>query len=105
LSIVSSILNLLPTSLFLSLSIQQKRNSKGDTYSACTITEQDRVEMSIRQPQSMQNYTELGFKKIKAPEEVWRRIKKFWDENKDRKNWSPESWPRGNTYTNHWQVS
>lgn len=61
--------------------------------------------MSIRQPQSMQNYTELGFKKIKAPEEVWKRIKKFWDENKDRKNWNPESWPRGNTYTNHWKVS
>ena len=43
---------------------------KGDTYSACTITEQDRVEMSFRQPPSMQNYTELGFKKIKAPDGV-----------------------------------
>lgn len=45
-------------------------NRKGDTYSACTVTEQDRVEMSLRQPQSMQNYTELGFKKIRAPEGV-----------------------------------
>lgn len=50
----------------------------------------------------MQNYTELGFKKIRAPEEVWQRVKKFWDENKDRKNWQSENWPKGNTYTNHW---
>lgn len=77
---------------------------KGDTWSSCSVTEVDRIEMSLRQPASMQNYTELGFKKIKAPEEVWKRIKKFWDENKDRKNWSPENWPKGNTYTNHWKV-
>eukprot|EP00804_Cyclotella_cryptica_P021530 CCRYP_005823-RB/>CCRYP_005823-RB protein AED:0.42 eAED:0.42 QI:104/1/1/1/0.66/0.5/4/324/478 len=77
---------------------------KGDTWSACSVTEVDRIEMSFRQPASMQNYTELGFKKIRAPEEVWLRIKKFWDENKDKKNWSPENWPKGNTYTNHWQA-
>ena len=60
---------------------------KGSSWSVCSVTEQDRVEMSLRQPASMQNYTELGFKKIKAPKEVWDRIKSFWDENKDRKNW------------------
>lgn len=72
-------------------------------YSACRVTEQDRVEMSLRQPKSMQNYTDLGFKKIRAPKDVWDRIKKFWDENKDRKNWKDENWPKGNTYTNHWE--
>ena len=71
------------------------------SYSVCKQTETDRVEMSFRQPKSMQNYTELGFKKIKAPAEVWERVKKFWEENKDRKNWKPENWPKGNTYTNH----
>mmetsp|Transcript_33738 Transcript_33738/g.71919 ORF Transcript_33738/g.71919 Transcript_33738/m.71919 type:complete len:522 (-) Transcript_33738:188-1753(-) len=75
----------------------------GKGYSACKVTEQDRVEMSLRQPRSVQNYTELGFKKMRAPKEVWERVKKFWDENKDRKNWNPENWPKGNTYTNHWQ--
>lgn len=43
----------------------------------------------------MQNYTELGFKKIRAPEEVWQRIKKFWEENKGRENWKDENWPKG----------
>lgn len=75
---------------------------KGRGMSSCEITERDRVEMSFRQPSSMQNYTELGFKKIRAPKEVWDLIKKFWDENKDRKNWQDENWPKGNTYTNHW---
>jgi len=72
-------------------------------YSACRITESDRVEMSKRQPAGMQNYTELGFKKMRAPPEVWERVKKFWEDNKDKKNWKPENWPKGNTYTNHWQ--
>ncbi|KAL9182371.1 hypothetical protein ACHAXT_013023 [Thalassiosira profunda] len=76
---------------------------KRGRYSACRATEEDRVEMSLRQPKSMQNYTELGFKKIKAPKEVWERVKKFWDDNKDRENWKSENWPKGNTYTNHWE--
>lgn len=70
--------------------------------SVCKVTEEDRVEMSLRQPAGMQNYTDLGFKKIKAPPEVWAAVKKFWEENKDRSNWKNENWPRGNTYTNHW---
>lgn len=69
----------------------------------CATTERDRVEMSLRQPGAMQNYTDLGFKKMKAPPEVWEKIQKFWADNKDRKNWQPENWPRGNTYTNHWE--
>ena len=74
---------------------------KGKAYSACRVTEEDRVEMSLRQPAAMQNYTELGFKKIKAPKAVWEQVKKFWDNNKDKKNWKNENWPKGNTYTNH----
>ncbi len=66
----------------------------------CEMTEQDRVAMSLRQPQSMQNYTEIGFKKIKTPPEVWELIKTFWDKNQD--NRMPENWPKGNTYVNHW---
>ena len=76
-------------------------NQKDKKYSECRVTEQDRVEMSLRQPASMQNYTELGFKKIRAPKEVWERVKKFWEENKGRENWKNENWPKGNTYTNH----
>jgi len=50
----------------------------------------------------MQNYTDIGFKKIKAPPAVWDQVKVFWEANKDRKNWQDENWPKGNTYTNHW---
>jgi len=46
------------------------------------------------------NYTELGFKKIKAPPDIFEVIKEFWEKNKD--NQSPENWNAGNTYTNHW---
>jgi len=66
----------------------------------CTQNELDRVAMTLRQPQSMQNYTKVGYKKIKAPPEVWKLIKKFWDTN--RHNVKPENWGVGNTYTNNW---
>ena len=69
---------------------------------ACDSTERDRVAMSLRQPHSMQNYTDIGFKKIKTPEKVWKLIKDFWDKNKDKK--LNENWNKGNTYTNHWEA-
>lgn len=47
-----------------------------------------------------QNYTEIGFKKIRAPEKVFKLIKDFWDANKEIQ--SPENWGKGNTYTNNW---
>jgi len=80
----------------------EQHYGKGKGFAACKITERDRVEMSLRQPSSMQNYTELGFKKIRAPKDVWEKVKKFWEENKDEANWKNENWPKGNTYTNHW---
>ena len=73
---------------------------KGDR---CLSTEADRVEMTLRQPQSMQNYTDIGFKKIRAPKELFNLISKFWEMNKDKGK--PEVWGAGNTYTNNWVVS
>ena len=67
---------------------------------ACDSTERDRVEMSLRQPPSMKNYTDIGFKKIRTPDKVWKLIENFWEKNKDKK--MPENWNKGNTYTNHW---
>lgn len=76
---------------------QEKYGKKGR---ACISNEKDRVAMTLRQPQSMQNYTEMGFKKIKAPADVFKLISEFWDINKDERK--PEGWPTGNTYVNHW---
>mmetsp|Transcript_9685 Transcript_9685/g.22291 ORF Transcript_9685/g.22291 Transcript_9685/m.22291 type:complete len:359 (-) Transcript_9685:1146-2222(-) len=47
-----------------------------------------------------QNYTDTGFKKIRAPEEVRRLLTAHWERNKDRKKM--EQWGAGNVYTNHW---
>jgi len=44
-----------------------------------------------------QNYTDIGFKKIKAPEKVFKLIKAFWDANKDKEQ--KETWGTANTYT------
>lgn len=68
---------------------------------SCDSTERDRIEMSKRQPSSMQNYTEVGFKKIRAPEKMFKLLKEFWEQNKDKE--VNENWPKGNTYTNHWK--
>jgi hypothetical protein len=68
----------------------------------CQQNELDRIAMTLRQPQSMQNYTALGYKKIKAPEKVWKMIKDFWDKNHQKAK--PENWGVGNTYTNNWEV-
>jgi hypothetical protein len=73
--------------------------AKGDT---CNEYEHDRVAMGLRQPQSMQNYTDIGFKKIKTPDAIWTLIKEFWDANRDKQD--KENWPTGNTYTNHWRA-
>jgi len=70
--------------------------------SRCRMTEQDRIDMSLRQPQSMTNYTDVGFKKIKAPEKVFKLIKEFWEANKDKEK--KETWGVANTYTNNWVV-
>lgn len=68
----------------------------------CGDYERDRVTMNLRQPQSMINYTDMGFQKVPVPKNVWDPIRRFWERNKE--NWKPERWPEGNTYTNHWKA-
>jgi len=67
---------------------------------SCSQTEKDRVDMNLRQPQSMQNYTDIGVKKIKAPKDLMDTLTSFFEENKHLAQ--GETWPHGNTYTNHW---
>ena len=67
---------------------------------SCDAVERDRIAMSVRQPQSMQNYTTLGFKKIQAPSALKSLLDEHWNKNKDKKKL--EQWFSGNTYTNHW---
>ena len=75
------------------------RHHERSEHAKCDETERDRIDMNLRQPQSMVNYTHLGFEKIKAPTKVFKAIKKFWDDNKGMED--VEEWFTGNTYTNH----
>lgn len=67
----------------------------------CSNNDSDRIQMNLRQPQSMQNYTKIGFTKIKAPKEMYNAIFQFWEKNKN--NGKEEVWGVGNIYTNNWE--
>jgi prolyl 4-hydroxylase len=62
----------------------------------CLTNEKERIEMSLRQIQSMRNYTEFGYTKIRAPEKVYQLLKDFWDKNRDKEK--SEKWGAGNVY-------
>jgi hypothetical protein len=67
----------------------------------CMGTERARLEMSLEQPASQHNYTELGFKKLKLPPQVWQALSSFYHKNKHLA--VEEKWGRGYTYVNHWE--
>jgi prolyl 4-hydroxylase len=67
----------------------------------CDLTEDDRIEMSRRQPMSMVNYTDTGFKKIRAPKQLMDLLLSHWNANNH--NEVAENWGAGNTYVNHWE--
>ena len=43
--------------------------------------------------QSVYNYTKLGYTKIRAPENVFKLIRDFWEANQENKK--PEEWAAG----------
>ena len=57
----------------------------------CESNEHARVDMNFNQPKTQHNYTELGFRKMKIPDALWRDIQEFWDENKEKQRL--EQWP------------
>jgi hypothetical protein len=66
----------------------------------CDANERARLEMNLEQPATQYNYTELGFKKVKIPSDIWGDILKFYNNNKYKQ--IAEKWPRGNTFVNSW---
>jgi hypothetical protein len=69
----------------------------------CDQFEYDRMLMNRRQPQSMVNLTETGFKKIRSPPHLKDLIDDFWNKNKDNGG-KEENWGVGNTYVNFWDA-
>jgi prolyl 4-hydroxylase len=66
------------------------RKHYGRKAGRCDQTEDDRIAMSVRQPQSMVNYTSTGFKKLRAPKEVMQLLDDHWQTNKV--NMKREEW-------------
>jgi prolyl 4-hydroxylase len=66
----------------------------------CDETERGRFKMSLEQPRTQFNYTELGFKKIRTPRIVYDALLSYYRTNKAQRKL--EKWSRGYTYTNHW---
>ena len=49
----------------------------------CTHNENERIRLNSNQPGQMTNHTEVGFKKIRVPDELWNVLQKFWAETMD----------------------
>ena len=67
---------------------------------SCDATEHARMRMNLDQPRSQHNYTEQGFKKTRVPDDLFKEIQQFYQENIRRGKY--EEWPPGNTYVNSW---
>lgn len=78
------------------------RSSAGKrAYELCDRDESHRMHMNMYQPRSVRNYTQVGFKKIRAPDAVYRLVKEFWDNNKDS---AIAEWSHSTPYHNIWEA-
>jgi len=58
--------------------------------------------MNLR-PQSMYNYSQNGFVKVRAPAMVWKLVQQFWQNNRHNER-QEEAWNAGSIFVNHWDV-
>lgn len=68
----------------------------------CDEFEKQRIQHVRDQVHSMRNFTDLGYKKIKAPDELFNLILKFWNDNKNQGE-EDEEWIPGNSFVNYWE--
>ena len=57
-------------------------NANGNKGERCRHGEKDRIEMTLRQPASVYNYTDAGYAKLRAPARVMQLLTDFWQANK-----------------------
>jgi len=64
--------------------------------------------MAEFQPPDIKRFTATGFKDGLRIEDIspegWKKIKKFYEENKDTPNEKAENWDPQNTYVHHWEA-
>jgi hypothetical protein len=68
----------------------------------CKEYEAQRLDHNTDQIPSMVNFTDIGYKKIRAPEHVFELLVEFWEANKDKQ--SDESFFPGNVFINYWET-
>lgn len=78
------------------------RSAAGEYPQSCDRFEYDRLLMNRRQPQSMVNLTQVGFKKVRAPAHLTELATKFWRDNHQAHQTTHENWGAGNSYFNYW---
>lgn len=67
----------------------------------CAKDDEFRLRMNQYQPSSVYNYTNLGFKKIKAPKKLFDMILSFYNSNQGR---DEVEWKQVNSYHNMWDT-
>ena len=67
----------------------------------CADEEIHRLDMNTYQPASVYNYTKVGYQKIKAPPELFKLIRDFYDKNRGK---DVTEWKTINTYHNMWDT-
>mmetsp|Transcript_27560 Transcript_27560/g.75889 ORF Transcript_27560/g.75889 Transcript_27560/m.75889 type:complete len:859 (+) Transcript_27560:206-2782(+) len=68
---------------------------------ACRRHDMQRLDQNLRQPPAMLNYTTTGFKKIRAPPQLYALLKEFWDANREH---AVNEWDEPTSFHNAWKV-
>mmetsp|Transcript_11376 Transcript_11376/g.16920 ORF Transcript_11376/g.16920 Transcript_11376/m.16920 type:complete len:468 (-) Transcript_11376:74-1477(-) len=81
--------------------IERPKEVKLDQYELQKRIANDKFRLSnnVVQPQGLPRFTEVGFKKIRVPDDVWDTIISYYRNNKNRPK--IEQWQKGNVYTNN----
>jgi len=72
-----------------------------DHHSSCDASERHRLNRNLNQPPLMQNYTKLGFQKLKVPARVQKQLLEHHDSSSTTTK--EEMWSHGDTHVNYWK--
>lgn len=75
-------------------SFWERQSGKG---SLCYDYDADRIDLMLKQPQSVRNYTAVGYKLTRAPQQAFDLLLDFWRRNKQKQK--PEQTYEGNPFT------
>lgn len=81
--------------------LEKPENERNEHQFACVGREEVRIKMNRLQPRSVYNFTELGYEKRRAPQDLFRVIQDFYSKNKEH---AVDEWPSVNNYQNTWEA-